>query len=129
LAGVAYEEWLSLEKRENLFNPAALIEQRRALVRQDYARGRAGREMPFDLIREMMHIDDRGRDARLGEIVERIVDQRLARDGYERLWNFVSQRPHSRAEAGGENHGCCGKTSVVKRLNRRSRGGWFHTMP
>ena len=39
------------------------------------------REMMLDLVREVMHVDDRARYACLGEPVEHVVDEALAADG------------------------------------------------
>ena len=48
-------------------------------------RALALREMALDLVGEVMHVDDRALDARLGEAIEHVVDQRLAADRDQRL--------------------------------------------
>ena len=65
-------------------------------------------EMAFDLVGEIMHVDDRALDARRREPVEHMIDQRLAGDRNERLRHVVGQRPHPLAEAGGKHHGGAG---------------------
>jgi len=56
-------------------------------------------------IGEMVHVHDGLLDARGGEAVEHVIDQRLAVHLDHRLGLAVGQRPHARAEAGGEDHG------------------------
>ena len=62
-------------------------------------------EMPLDLLGEVMHVDHRALDAGLGQPVEHMIDQRLAGDLDQRLRHRVGERPHARAEAGGQHHG------------------------
>ena len=74
----------------------------------DDLRARARGEVALDLLGEVMHIDHRALDARLGQPVEHVIDQRLAGDLDQRLRHLVGERAHARAEAGGEHHGVAG---------------------
>ena len=65
--------------------------------------------MRFDLARQIMHINDRGIDAGDGKPIEHMVDKRFARDRDQRLWHAFGQRPHSRAQSRGEDHGFGGQ--------------------
>ena len=58
-----------------------------------------------DLVGQIMHVDDGLADAGVGELVEHMVEQRLAGDAHQRLRHLVGQRPHAQAETGGEDHG------------------------
>ena len=68
------------EQRQRLDHAAAGVEQEAALVGDHDARLFALGEVPFDLVGEVMHVDHRGFDAGGGELVEHMVDQRLAGD-------------------------------------------------
>ena len=61
-------------------------------------RGAAG-EMRFDLIGQMMHVDDRRADSGLRKTVEQMVDHRFAADFDERLRDRLRQRPHAQCRA------------------------------
>src|SRR6185437_5746911 len=49
-----------------------------------------------------MYVDDRALDPRFGEAIERIIDQRLAADGDERLGNIAVIGAHARTESCGQ---------------------------
>ena len=74
-----------------------------------------------------MHVDDRLRDAIFGETIEAMIDQRFARHLDQRLRQGLRQRPHARAEAGGEHHrglrhgGHGGQGSFSRRGAERAR--------
>ena len=61
-------------------------------------------EMRFDLVGEIVHVDDRALQADLGETVEHMVHQRLAADRHERLGHRIGDRAHARPEPGSEDH-------------------------
>ena len=63
------------------------------------------RDVIDDLVGQIMHVDDGLADAGVGELVEHVIEQRLARHAHQRLWHPVGQRPHAQAETGGEDHG------------------------
>ena len=75
--------------------------------------------MRLDLIGEPVHVDDRPLDAVLGQAVEAMIDQGPAADLDQRLRQRLGDRPHARAETGGEHHGRLGKagSSAVRRRN------------
>ena len=56
----------------------------------------------LDLVGEVMDVDDRAFAPRIGQSIERVIDQWLTREPHERFRRRVRQRPHSRAHAGGE---------------------------
>ena len=70
--------------------------------------GRAAFQMLFDLVRHVVHVDDGGLDAGVGEPVEHVVDQRLAGDLDQRLRQRVGERAHARPRPGGKHHARCG---------------------
>ena len=102
---IGKKKWLWAKPWQDLGDPAALIEQLLALIRNQDFWDCAGGQMRFDLGRQMMDIDDGRFDTGYGQPVERMVDQRLARDRNQRLWQLIGQGPHSRAQSGGEDHG------------------------
>ena len=63
------------------------------------------RDMIDDLVGQIMHIDDGFGDAGMAELVEHMIEQRLAGHRHHRLRHMVGQRPHPHAETGGEDHG------------------------
>jgi hypothetical protein len=58
-----------------------------------------------DLVRQIMHIDHCLGDAGAGELVQHVIEQRLAGNAHQRLRHVVGQRAHAQAETGGEDHG------------------------
>jgi hypothetical protein len=44
-----------------------------------------------------------------GELVEHVIEQRLAGHAHQRFWHVVGQRAHAHAETGGEDHGFGGR--------------------
>ena len=68
-------------------------------------------------------VDHDGLHARLRQPVERVVDQRPAAQRQQRLGGAVGERPHARAEAGGQQHGGArGHAARSGGLQRRSGG-------
>ena len=65
---------------------------------------RAGK-MAFDLVGEIVDVDDGGLDPGRGQPVEHVVEQRLAADGDERLRHALGERAHADAVAGRQDHG------------------------
>jgi len=61
--------------------------------------------MRFDLIGEMMDIDDGRLDARCGAVVQRVIDQAPAGDLNQWLGRLQRQRPHARAQPRRKHHG------------------------
>src|SRR5208283_3986672 len=97
------------EPRQDLSDPAALIEKRFALVRNQDFRDFTGCEMYFDLAGQIMYIDNCRIDTGCGEAVERMVDQRFARDRNQWLWHAIGQGSHPCAQSRGEDHGFGGQ--------------------
>ncbi len=88
------------ELRQRLGDAAAGAEQRATLIGDDDLRTLTRRQVAFQRVGEMMHIDDGALDAGVGQTVERVIDQRLAADLDERLRDVAVIRPHARAQAG-----------------------------
>ena len=53
------------------------------------------------------------------ELVERVIEQRAARDLHQGLWHPVRQRAHAQAKAGGENHGFGGLDGHLENFSNR----------
>jgi hypothetical protein len=85
-----------------------------------------------------MHIDHGLTDTGRGELVQHVVEQRLAGNAHQRLRHVVGQWAHAQAKTGGEDHGfawCNGHslsfsnhqnraadhTTVIRRSQRRKR--------
>ena len=77
--GIHVQERLGSEPFQRLHDAAAGVEQFAALVRDFDLRPRAAFQMPLDLVRHVMHVDDRRLDARIGKPVQHMIEQRLAR--------------------------------------------------
>src|SRR3546814_3224763 len=60
--------------------------------------------MRFERVGEIMDVDDDMADARRLDPVEAVVDQRLARDAYQRLGPRRGQRPHPLAQPRRHHH-------------------------
>ncbi|MGY4347193.1 hypothetical protein ACVWXM_003660 [Bradyrhizobium sp. GM7.3] len=58
-----------------------------------------------DLVRQVMHVDHRLAHAGPTELVEHMVEQRLAGHRNHRFRHLVRQRTHAQAEPCGEHHG------------------------
>ena len=99
------------ERRQRGAHAAAGTQKLRPLVRDDDARRVPRFKMPFDLISKVMDVDHCGADAGFRELVQHVVDQRLAGDRHKRLRHAVGNRPHAGAETGGKNHGVVGRSS------------------
>ena len=102
--GVAEKEWRIAENGQRLFDRAALIEQQIALVGNDDPGRAVIGEMRFDLISQMMHVDDRRADSGERKTIEKMIDHRLAADLDERLGDRLRQRPHPHAAPRRKNH-------------------------
>ena len=96
------------EQRKRLGDAAARIEQHAALVGDEDARALAVAvlDVRFELIGEVVHVDDGRLDAGLRESVEHVIDQRTPRERDERLRHGQSERAHALALARGQNHRC-----------------------
>ena len=80
--------------------------------------------MGRDRVRLPVGVDHDGLDPGLDQVVERVVEQRAAAERQQRLGGGVGQRPHARAEAGGEHHGGAGRRSWLRPgLTRSGRVG------
>ncbi len=96
----------SLQEGKRLLRAAAGVEQKAALVgnadlrRMALTRG----EMRFEQVGQVMHIDDRGSDARQRETVEHVVDERPACERHEGLRHGQGQGTHALAEPRGQHH-------------------------
>ena len=107
------EERRVAELRQRLDDAAAGAEQLRPLVRDDDVGVPPRREMAFDLVGEVMHVDDRALDAGVGQPVEHVIDQRLAADLDQRLGDLAVVGAHARAEPGGQHHGAARRGDCV----------------
>ena len=76
---VVNDERAPSEMRQGVANAAARFQDARALVRDDNLRRRAAAEVSLDLSGEVMDIHDGALDARLGEPVQRMIDEARAR--------------------------------------------------
>ena len=74
------------------------------LVRNGDLRRLACLDVGFERVRQVVDVHHRLRHARLGKPVERVVDQRFARDPNQRLGLAGGKRPHPLAEPGAEDH-------------------------
>ena len=92
-------------------------------------RGRvaAGR-MLDDLVGQIMHVDHGFADAGAGELVQHVIEQRLAGHAHQRLRHLVGQRAHAQAETGGEDHGFGGRDGHFWNFSNHSnqRCGSYH---
>src|SRR5262249_1455844 len=96
--GIAQKERRSADLRRRFGNAAASAEKPVAFVGDENARMPPPRQMPFDGIGQMMHIDDSELDAGFGQPIEAVIDERLAANGDQRLWHMPVIRPHTRAK-------------------------------
>jgi hypothetical protein len=63
----------------------------------------------------------------LAELVEHVIEQRLARDAHQRLRHPVGQGAHAHAETGGEDHGFGGLDGHFQEiLETDQRCGSYH---
>ena len=90
--------------RQGVQNAAARFQDARALVRDDNLRRRAAAEVSLDLSGEVMDIHDSALDARFGEPVERMIDERAPGKPQERFRDAVGQRAHARAKSRRQHH-------------------------
>jgi len=66
---------------------------------------------------QVMHIDDGFADAGGSELVEHMVEQRLAGHAHQRLRHRVGQGAHAQPEAGGEHHGFVGSDGIFRTVS------------
>ena len=64
----------------------------------------AAAEVGLDLSGEVMDVHDGALDARLGEPVQRMIDERAPGKPQERFRNAVGQRTHARAKSRRQHH-------------------------
>ena len=67
---------------------------------------------PADALRsvgEIVHVDHGGLDTCRREVIQPMIEQRLAGDRHQRLRHPFRQRPHPLAAACGEHHGGAGR--------------------
>ena len=83
---------------ERLGDTAAGTEQFTALVGDLDVRPLPRRQMPFQNIGEVVHVDDSALDAGLGEPVEAVIDQRFAANRDQRFGKMAVVRPHPRSK-------------------------------
>ena len=86
--------------------PPPVSSRHAALVRDDQLGlpAFAARDVGFELIGEVMHVDHRRLDAGRRQPVEHVIEQRPARERHQRLRHAQGQRPHALALAGGQHH-------------------------
>ena len=86
------------------------------------------RGMLDDLVGQIMHVDHGFADAGAGELVQHVIEQRLAGDAHQRLRHVVGQRAHAQAETGGEDHGFGGRNGHLAEFLEpfKSRRGSYH---
>ena len=96
--GIDQKERRFAELRQRLGDAAAGAEQFAALVGDHDVWPLPRREMTLQNIGEMVHVDDGAFHAGIGQTVERIIDQRLAADFHQRLWDVAVIGPHARAQ-------------------------------
>ena len=93
------------EQRQGFHHGAAGAEDFVALIGNDNPWTAAMRHVIDDLIRQIVHVDDRFADARIRELVEYMIEQGLAGHRDHGLRHPLRQRPHTQAETCGEHHG------------------------
>ena len=124
-----------------LNQPAAGFHQQVALVRDhDLEPVRAAREMRFERVRQIVDVDDHLLHARGAQLLEHMIEQRLAGDLDQRLGPGRGQRAHPLAETGSHDHrrmrhlgraprrasarpASSGSCRLLPRLARGARGG------
>ncbi|MNE20011.1 hypothetical protein D3C80_1131130 [compost metagenome] len=102
---VGDEDRIVAEQGAGLLQAAAGFQQFGALVGDADRRAGAAGQMVFQPVGEPVDVDHGVGDARVGQPVEDVVDQRLAADFDQGLGPVVRQGPHPRAEPGSEDHG------------------------
>ncbi len=119
---VDHEEWRGAQQVERRLHAAAGLQQR-GLAAQDGARAGARREMRGDPVGVPVGVHHDGLHARLGQPIERVVDQRPAAERQQRLGGAVGERAHAGADTGGQQHGGArGHAARSGGLQRRSGG-------
>src|SRR3984957_19452092 len=103
--GVADQERIPADQRQGALDPAALVEQLRALVGDDDLRRPALGELRLDLVGKPMHVDDRPLAPVLRQPIEAIIEERPAMNLDQRLRQRLRDRPHACPQSGGEHHG------------------------
>ena len=107
--GVEVEERLLAEQRQRLHDGAAGAEHLVAFVGNDDAGPGTARGVLDDLVGQVMHVDHGLADAGAGELVQHVIEQRLAGHAHQRLRHMVGQRAHAQTETGGKDHGFGGR--------------------
>ena len=54
-----------------------------------------------------------------GQLVQHVIEQRLAHHAHQRLWHMIGQRAHPQAETGGEDHGFLGRDGHFLQFSKR----------
>jgi hypothetical protein len=96
--GIDEKEWPIAQLRQRLGDAAAGAEQALALVGNDDTRLPARCEMPLHGVGQMMDVHHGALDAGIGETIKTVIDQRLAADRDQRLWDVAVIGPHARAK-------------------------------
>ena len=105
IVAVEREERIAVDQRRGLDEPAAGLHQQVALVGDHHLKPvRAARQMRFERVGEIMDVDDDLLDARHAQLLEHMVEQRLAVDLDQRLGLGRGQRTHALAQPGGHDH-------------------------
>ncbi len=115
------DERLDAEQRQRALDAAAGIEHAVALVRYGDARCDAVGDVAFDLVGEVVHVDDGARDAGIREAIEHVVDERATAERHHRLRHGGSEWAHTFAESGGKHEG--GRRSGHRGACSSSGGG------
>ncbi len=105
IVAVDREERVAVDQRRGLDQPAARFHEQRPLVGNDDLQAMlAAGEVRFDRIGEIMDVDHRLPHAGGAQMLEHMVEQRLAGDLDQRLGPGRGQRPHPLAQPGGHDH-------------------------
>ena len=105
IVAVDHQEWVAVDHRRRLDQPAAGLEQKFAFVGDgDREIRRLGCEMGFKRIGEIVDVDHQLADPGSAQPVEHMIDQRLAGQLDQRLGPGRGQRPHPLAQASGHDH-------------------------
>ena len=99
------KEWRIAEQWQRLHHAAACAQYRIALVGNDDPGVCPCRDVIDDLIGQIMHIDDGLGDTGGSQLVQHMIEQRLAGNLHQRLRHGVGQRPHAQTKTSGEDHG------------------------
>ena len=97
----------SQEEMSGFFQAAAGVEQNVVLAGDFDAHAEIFVRLQVidDHVGEVMHVDDHFANAEGAQARERDLQQRAAADFHQRLGAIIGERPQTRAQAGGQNHG------------------------